>query len=571
MSQTWTLGSRVSRWESRTTQRRKVRPTCGETGGKLKRVHHCSKAHRTKTFLSRRFLDIRLSRPGEVLWDTGAQEGLVWKQQLDKWCKLLAEDGLQVEWSQEKPESASGIGGMMQPIGVVYVPVGLAGCNGIIRFTVVEQDVPPPLPVVIMRTLQVSLDLADDGDKVIFRQFGGESSLRTLQSGHTVIRADQFDPDGWQHPEITELGQDNDEGSIAHVYQGPRFMDNDTSAGDHAQHPNAVAGHGRRQHQTTTDLRDLTRQSLPHHHLGSRAVNKRTVLFKTMGGIYGRALNATSSGETTRHGTLWTIKQWKRLAHYMVYVRCAAFFDTLSREFLMLIPMGRSEDIRLALRRREQREMKDKKSNIANLLQAPWLRGKAVPRGNWGTPWKKAPNDCDHPPTAIQKGGNAAMYYERCEICGNRWQRIPLTMVARDPETTLNNRTVLASTGRRPVEIERPFCPHGHGNMMTQATPQQSLYWECSTCSTTSGLSLDGCDVQLADRESRGCRREHGSHWGRRNTVPLNVQEQLKDVDQEVYLQLFYEIGQRPENKYYDPWTCVETESGVGRTGDRAF
>ena len=34
------------------------------------------------------------------------------------------------------------------------------------------------------------------------------------------------------------------------------------------------------------------------------------------------------------------------------------------------------------------------------------------------------------------------------------------------------------------------------------ATPQQSLYWECSTCSTTSGLSLDGCDVRLVDRES---------------------------------------------------------------------
>ena len=36
--------------------------------------------------------------PGEVLWDTGAQEGLVGKQELDKWCTLLAEHGLQVEW-----------------------------------------------------------------------------------------------------------------------------------------------------------------------------------------------------------------------------------------------------------------------------------------------------------------------------------------------------------------------------------------------------------------------------------------------------------------------------------------
>ena len=45
-----------------------------------------------------------------------------------------------------------------------------------------------------------------------------------------------------------------------------------------------------------------------------------------------------------------------------------------------------------------------------------------------GNPWKKAPNDCDHPPTAIQKGGNAVMYCERCEMCWNRWERVPLPL-----------------------------------------------------------------------------------------------------------------------------------------------
>ena len=72
--------------------------------------------------------------------------------------------------------------------------------------------------------------------------------------------------------------------------------------------------------------------------------------------------------------------------------------------------------------------------------------------------------DCDHPPTAIQKGDKNVVCYERCEMCGNRWWRIPRTMVERNPEMKLNNRTVLASTGKRPVEIERPFCPHGHGS-----------------------------------------------------------------------------------------------------------
>ena len=129
---------------------------------------------------------------------------------------------------------------MTQPIGDVYVPVGLAGCNGIIRFTVVEQDAPPLLPVEIMRTLQASLDLTDGGDKVIFRQFGRESSLRTLQSGHTVIRADQFDPDGWQLSETSELCQDKDEGFatnymsvITHLHQRPRCRDDDSLAEDH--------------------------------------------------------------------------------------------------------------------------------------------------------------------------------------------------------------------------------------------------------------------------------------------------------------------------------------------------
>ena len=57
-------------------------------------------------------------------------------------------------------------------------------------------------------------------------------------------------------------------------------------------------------------------------------------------GIFGRDLNATSLGEAQRHGTVWTIKQRKRLAHYMVYVRCTAFFDTLSGEISDFDPMG---------------------------------------------------------------------------------------------------------------------------------------------------------------------------------------------------------------------------------------
>ena len=156
--------------------------------------------------------------------------------------------------------------------------------------------------------------------------------MRTLQSGHTVIRAAQFDPDGWQLPEITDMCQNINEGCatnymsvIAHVYQRPRCMDDDTPAGDHDPAPIQSC----RPRRKTTSNGDGPTRSRPtnvsSHHHGSRMVNKCKMLFKTMSGICGRALDATSPGKAQRHGTLWTIKQWKRLAHNMLYVRCAAF------------------------------------------------------------------------------------------------------------------------------------------------------------------------------------------------------------------------------------------------------
>ena len=75
---------------------------------------------------------------------------------------------------QEETEPASGAGGTTQAIGA-NVPVGLAGHNGVVRVSVVEQDVPPLLPVGVTWTLQASLDLDDDGDKANVRRFGGRS------------------------------------------------------------------------------------------------------------------------------------------------------------------------------------------------------------------------------------------------------------------------------------------------------------------------------------------------------------------------------------------------------------
>ena len=69
---------------------------------------------------------------------------------------------------------------------------GLPGCNGVVRFVVVEQDIRP--------SLRARLDLDEGGNKAVFFRLGGESDLRTLESGHIVIWADPFATGGWHPP-----------------------------------------------------------------------------------------------------------------------------------------------------------------------------------------------------------------------------------------------------------------------------------------------------------------------------------------------------------------------------------
>ena len=86
--------------------------------------------------------------------------------------------------ARKSQNQQGGIGGMTQPIAVVYVPFGWLGAT-------------------------VSFDLLLWSRMFHFHCRSIWRRVRTLQSGHTVIRADRS-PDGWQLPEITELRQNND-------------------------------------------------------------------------------------------------------------------------------------------------------------------------------------------------------------------------------------------------------------------------------------------------------------------------------------------------------------------------
>ena len=109
-----------------------------------------------------------------------------------------------------------------------------------------------------------------------------------------------------------------------------------------AQHLRAVADHGRRQHRTATDLPDFIRPIVPRPHLGSRVVNKRTALFKTMSGMRGRALDCVHPPTVTqrRGNTVTCYERCEMCPHghgsTMIQTRRSRVFTGNARRAILL-------------------------------------------------------------------------------------------------------------------------------------------------------------------------------------------------------------------------------------------
>ena len=184
---------------------------------------------------------------------------------------------------------------------------------------------------------------------------------------------------------------------IVHVYQRPRCVDDDTSAGDH-------------------DPASTQLQTTAEHNI------ERQPRFKSGKQTHGASQWTSSRGDQylgdQRHGTLWTIKQWKRLAHHMLYVRCAAFFDTLSSGISDVDPDGTIRGHLAciattgALKDEEQEEQCCESSGgSVNARQSPTERQPVNPVEE-GAERLRSSTDCD-------PEGRQRCDVPRTEMCGN--------------------------------------------------------------------------------------------------------------------------------------------------------
>eukprot|EP00439_Symbiodinium_sp_Y106_P031350 s4981_g3.t1 len=122
----------------------------------------------------------------QALVDTCAQEGLIGKPALLRLCDALRAQGLRCLWLN-KPAAARGIGGSAKTVGVVELPLGLAGVSGVLEATVVSEFLSSSVldfPWERLSLTAVPVDMA----------------MQALPSGHPAVSVLDFGSAGWQLP-----------------------------------------------------------------------------------------------------------------------------------------------------------------------------------------------------------------------------------------------------------------------------------------------------------------------------------------------------------------------------------
>eukprot|EP00435_Cladocopium_sp_Y103_P022720 s4252_g5.t1 len=129
--------------------------------------------------------------------DTAAQDGLIGSKALERLKEQLANCGLQVKWTG-KQAKAHGVGGQAKVLGIIAIPLGIAGSSGILEATVVEGEIPLLLPIKMLRQLRAVIDL--EQSCLSFVGMRKSVPLTVLPSGHIAIEIFQFEEGGFRCP-----------------------------------------------------------------------------------------------------------------------------------------------------------------------------------------------------------------------------------------------------------------------------------------------------------------------------------------------------------------------------------
>ena len=122
---------------------------------------------------------------GHAIIDPGASQDLIGKKSFDALSRALRKSGLKPVKLSEAPAPASGVGGDARPLFNALVPCILGGKAGVIKLTVVEENIPQLLSVGLLEHAGAVIDI--DSDRIDFKKLGSSVEMIRLGSGHRII------------------------------------------------------------------------------------------------------------------------------------------------------------------------------------------------------------------------------------------------------------------------------------------------------------------------------------------------------------------------------------------------
>ncbi|CAE7346579.1 RE1 [Symbiodinium natans] len=122
---------------------------------------------------------------GLAILDIGATQDIIGKDALVELENELEKCGLRAIEIPDNVAIPTGIGGQAKVDKVVLVPIAPGGIPGVVKFVVLENNVPPLLSVGLLTHLGASLDLQTD--VISFKKIGVSMKMQQLPSGHRAI------------------------------------------------------------------------------------------------------------------------------------------------------------------------------------------------------------------------------------------------------------------------------------------------------------------------------------------------------------------------------------------------
>ena len=140
--------------------------------------------------------------PGLAILDTGATQDIIGHHALEALEVELEAKGLQPVVVPTPSAAPTGIGGQARVLKAVLIPIAFGGVPGVVKFVVIEGQVPPLLSVGLMAHLGVNLDL--EHEEVHLKTINVTLPMTRLPSGHRAIPLVQWEGGDFEVPEAAK-------------------------------------------------------------------------------------------------------------------------------------------------------------------------------------------------------------------------------------------------------------------------------------------------------------------------------------------------------------------------------